>query len=39
MSELLFVTVVAALVAGGLYARSLVELNWPAGLPRLHGAD
>ena len=39
MSEFLFITVVAALVGGALYARSLMERSWPAGLPRLHGAD
>lgn len=39
MSEFLFVTVVAALVGGGLYARSLMDLNWPAGLPRISSAE
>ncbi len=39
MSDMIFVFVLAALVGGGLYARSLMELSWPKGLPRLHGAD
>lgn len=39
MSAILFVTVVAALVGGGLYARSLMERDWPQGLPHLHAAD
>lgn len=39
MSEMIFLTVVAALVGGGLFARSVLELNWPSNLPRLHSAD
>jgi hypothetical protein len=39
MSEMIFLTVVAALVAGGLYARSVLELNWPSSLSRLHSAE
>lgn len=39
MSAILFVTVVAALVGGGLYARSLMERDWPQGLPHLRAAD
>jgi len=38
MSAFLFVTVVAALVAGGLFARSAMERDLPAGLTRLHVA-
>ncbi|MDB5371136.1 MAG: hypothetical protein JWP20_2694 [Roseomonas sp.] len=37
MSEFLFITVVAVLVSGGLFTRSLLEPNWPAGLPRFTG--
>lgn len=37
MSEFLFVTVVAVLVSGGLFTRSLLELNWPSELPRITG--
>lgn len=39
MSEFIFITVVATLVAGGLYARSLMDLSWPKGLPHFHSAD
>jgi hypothetical protein len=35
MSEFLFLTVVAALVSGGLFTRSLLELNWPGEMPRV----
>jgi hypothetical protein len=37
MSGFLFVTVVAVLVSGGLFTRSLLELNWPGDLPRITG--
>jgi hypothetical protein len=37
MSEFIFVTVIAVLVSGGLVTRSLLELNWPASLPRFSG--
>jgi hypothetical protein len=37
MSEFLFLTVVAALVSGGLFTRSILELNWPGELPRIVG--
>jgi hypothetical protein len=39
MSDFVFITVLATMVAGGLYARSLMELSWPKGLPRLHSED
>jgi|EndMetStandDraft_5_1072996.scaffolds.fasta_scaffold4237266_1 hypothetical protein len=38
MSDFLFVTVVAALVMGGLFTRSLLEQHWPEGLARLADA-
>ena len=39
MSEFFFVTVVAALVLGGLFTRSLLEQNWPEGMHRLTDAS
>jgi hypothetical protein len=39
MSAFVFVTVVAALVAGGLFARSVVERDLPMSLRTLHAAD
>jgi len=38
MSAILFVTVVAALVGGGLFARSVIERDMPE-FGRLHLAD
>ncbi len=39
MSAFLFVTVVAALVGGGLFARSMIERDLPVSLRALHAAD
>ncbi len=39
MSEFLFITVVAALVSGGLFTRSLLERHWPEGLVSMAEAN